>query len=304
MPASSHADTLAFLRESLDTEPEGLSYSPQGITRMVHRALPPWGAIECVRVAEGPHRFEMRRDLHQFVLYHPGAVSDGEVSIDGQRLAGARMLDQIIDFVPGRALFEGWTGERARIGYVLVSVDDAQLSRICPSYQPQQDLKPLISCHDVFLRGLLERLCLVAGESDTETLYLESLVMLLMHEVRKLQRLPEGLPAGAGELGSLQRQRLDDYIGASLASEIRLADLSNLVNLSPYHFSRVFRRSYGMSPYQYLLHCRVERAKELIGTSDRSLLQIALDTGFAGASQFSRTFRRIVGLAPSELRRP
>ncbi|AJO78301.1 AraC family transcriptional regulator [Pseudomonas sp. MRSN 12121] len=304
MSAASDADTLEFLRESLDTEPEGLSYSPQGITQMIHRPLPPWGVIECVRVAEQPHRFEMRRSQHQFVLYHQGAVSDGEVSIDGQRMAGARMLDQVIDFVPAGVVFEGWTGERARIGYVLVSIDDEQLSEISPAYQPQQNLNPLISCHDVFLRGLLERLYRVTRAAGTETLYLESLVMLLMYEVCKLQQLPDNLPASDGMLGVQQRQRLDDYIRSALASDVRLADMSNVVNLSPYHFSRVFRRSYGMSPYQYLLHCRIERAKALISTSDRSLLQIALDTGFAGASQFSRTFRRIVGLAPSELRRP
>lgn len=85
---------------------------------------------------------------------------------------------------------------------------------------------------------------------------------------------------------------------------MRLADLSNIVNLSPYHFSRVFRRTFAMSPYQYLLQCRVNRARHLITTTHRSLLDIALDTGFVGASQFSRAFRRIIGQAPSELRRP
>ena len=115
---------------------------------------------------------------------------------------------------------------------------------------------------------------------------------------------PRVVPVNTGEFGPVQRQRLTDYIEASLADEVRLADLSNIVNLSPYHFSRVFRRTFGMSPYQYLLLCRVNRAKHLITTTDRSLLDIALDTGFAGASQFSRAFRRIVGQAASQLRRP
>jgi AraC family transcriptional regulator len=220
------------------------------------------------------------------------------------RQAGARALDQLIDFIPAGALFEGWTGERARVGYVLVSVDEDQLAEVCPTYHAQKDLKPLISCHDRFLRGLLERLDQVVRDGRTDTLYLETLVMLLMQEVRSLQQLPEALPANAGELGLVQRQRLTEYIEASLANEVRLADLSNIVNLSPYHFSRVFRRTFGMSPYQYLLLCRVNRAKHLITTTDRSLLDIALDTGFAGASQFSRAFRRIVGQSASELRRP
>jgi len=304
MSSSPHADVQAFLDEAVESEPEGLTYTPSGISQMIHRTLPPWGAIECVQVAHRPHQFEMRRQQHQFVLYRQGSVSDGEVSIDGLRQAGARALDQLIDFIPAGSLFEGWTGERARIGYVLVSVDEDQLAGVCPTYRVQKDLKPLISCHDGFLRGLLERLDQTVRDGKTDTLYLETLVMLLMQEVRSLQQLPEVSPANAGELGLVQRQRLTEYIEASLANEVRLADLSNIVNLSPYHFSRVFRRTFGMSPYQYLLLCRVNRAKHLITTTDRSLLDIALDTGFAGASQFSRAFRRIVGQSASELRRP
>ena len=304
MASSPHADVQAFLDEAVESEPEGLTYTPARISHMIRRELPPWGVIECVQVAHRPHRFEMRRQYHQFVLYRQGSVSDGEVSIDGLRLAGPRALDQFIDFIPAGSLFEGWTGERARVGYVLVSVDEDQLAKACPSYRVQADLKPLISCHDGFLRGLLERLDHVVRRGRTDTLYLETLVMLLMQEVCSLQQLPEVAPVNTGELGLAQRQRLTDYIEASLANEVRLADLSNIVNLSPYHFSRVFRRTFGMSPYQYLLLCRVNRAKHLISTTDRSLLDIALETGLAGASQFSRAFRRIVGQSPSELRRP
>ncbi|CAN2966103.1 MULTISPECIES: helix-turn-helix domain-containing protein [Pseudomonas] len=304
MSSLPHADVQAFLDEAVESEPQGLTYTPPRISQMIRRALPPWGTIECVQVAHRPHRFEMRRSQHQFVLYRQGSVSDGEVSIDGLRLAGPRALDQFVDFIPAGALFEGWTGERARVGYVLVSVDEDQLAAVCPTYRVQTDLKPLISCHDAFLRGLLERLDQVVHGGKTDALYLETLVMLLMQEVRALQQLPEVVPVNTGEFGPVQRQRLTDYIEASLADEVRLADLSNIVNLSPYHFSRVFRRTFGMSPYQYLLLCRVNRAKHLITTTDRSLLDIALDTGFAGASQFSRAFRRIVGQAASQLRRP
>lgn len=304
MSFSPHADVQAFLDEAVESEPEGLIYTPPQISQMIRRELPPWGAIECVQVVQRAHRFEMRRQQHQFVLYRQGAVSDGEVSIDGLRLAGPRALDQLIDFIPAGCLFEGWAGERARVGYVLVSIDEERLAAACPSYRVQKDLKPLISCHDGFVRALLERLDQVVRGGKTDTLYLETLVMLLMQELRVLQQLPEVVLVNAGELGRAQRQRLVDYIEASLAKEVRLADLSNIVNLSPYHFSRIFRRTFGMSPYQYLLLCRVNRAKHLITTTDRSLLDIALATGFAGASQFSRAFRRIVGQSASELRRP
>ena len=83
-----------------------------------------------------------------------------------------------------------------------------------------------------------------------------------------------------------------DYIDTHLAQDIKLADLAQLLSMSQYHFSRLFKQSLGVSPYQYLLQQRVERAKHLLPHTDRLITTIALDCGFNSHSHLSKQFRQ------------
>ena len=75
------------------------------------------------------------------------------------------------------------------------------------------------------------------------------------------------------------------------------------MRLSPAHFSRAFRTSFGCSPLEYVTRRRMERAQGLMLSTDIPLSQIALDCGFADQAHFSRLFRRVVGESPRVWRR-
>ena len=83
---------------------------------------------------------------------------------------------------------------------------------------------------------------------------------------------------------------------------IKLADLAQLLDMSPFHFSRLFKRSIGMTPHQYLSQQRVERAKQLLKKSDRLIIDIALECGFSSHSHLSKQFRQITGITPKAYR--
>jgi AraC family transcriptional regulator len=85
-----------------------------------------------------------------------------------------------------------------------------------------------------------------------------------------------------------------DYINDALDQDIKLADLAQLLGMSQSHFSRLFKRSMGLSPHQYLLHQRVERAKQLLKYTNQSLVEIALACGFDSHSHLSRQFRQLI----------
>lgn len=103
---------------------------------------------------------------------------------------------------------------------------------------------------------------------------------------------------------SAQRQLLEEYIDAYLSQNITLPELANLFQFSVLHFKRLFRTTYGIAPYRYVLHQRVERAKELLHHgSQKSLHDIAGMCGFANQSHFSRHFKEIVGVSPGHFRR-
>jgi AraC family transcriptional regulator len=93
-----------------------------------------------------------------------------------------------------------------------------------------------------------------------------------------------------------------DYVGDNLAADLSLADIAREVGLSPYHFSRMFKISMGISPHQYVMRQRIERAKVLLKRTDLPVGVVAREVGFASSSHFAQQFRRLVGFAPSNLR--
>lgn len=87
-----------------------------------------------------------------------------------------------------------------------------------------------------------------------------------------------------------------------LSENLRLSDLAGLVDLSPFHFARLFRQAMGEPPGKYLLRRRTERAVELIKGSRLSLAEIAYRTGFSSQSHMTRRVKALTGTTPGRLR--
>jgi len=94
-----------------------------------------------------------------------------------------------------------------------------------------------------------------------------------------------------------------DYMNAHLSQNIELGELANLVELSKFHFLRLFRTACGVTPHDYLVRRRVEVATNILLHEDASLADVAYRLGFADQSHFTRHFRRITGASPGRLRR-
>ena len=134
----------------------------------------------------------------------------------------------------------------------------------------------------------------------------ESLANLLaVHLLRHLSA-PRRLERGRD--GVLPRGRLRavvEYIEEHLDGGPTLAQLAAVVGLNPYHFARQFKAATGLPPHQYVILRRVERAKQLLQAgTDLSLAEVALRAGFSDQSQFSRHFKRLVGVTPGQFRTP
>jgi AraC-like DNA-binding protein len=106
-----------------------------------------------------------------------------------------------------------------------------------------------------------------------------------------------------GGLSGWQRRAVADHIEANIGAPLRLGALAQLVRLSPYHFARAFKQSFGVPPHRYHVGRRIARAKDLLGDPDNSVTAIARELGFAETSSFSSTFRRVTGASPSDFRR-
>jgi AraC family transcriptional regulator len=128
------------------------------------------------------------------------------------------------------------------------------------------------------------------------------LCALAVHLQRNYAVVP---PKGAKPGNGLPRPRLNrvlEYIEANFNREIALTALADTAGMSPHYFSELFKQSVHFSPYQYVLRRRIEHARELLREPDVSVFEAAVRCGFSDQSQFTKLFRRVVGVTPTGYR--
>jgi AraC-like DNA-binding protein len=96
--------------------------------------------------------------------------------------------------------------------------------------------------------------------------------------------------------------RAKDLADARYFEPLEVDDLARAAGLSKAHFSREFRRTFGESPYVYLLTRRLERAAALLRDTDRSVAEVCLDVGLQGVGSFTTSFKRMYGMTPTAYR--
>jgi AraC family transcriptional regulator len=134
-------------------------------------------------------------------------------------------------------------------------------------------------------------------------LYIESLAnVLAVHLIRQYTATQPQPPIYEGGLPQRQLSQVVDYINDHLEQDIKLADLAALLAMSQFHFSHMFKKAIGTSPYQYLLQQRIERAKQLLKEGDCSIMEIAFLCGFNSHSHLSKQFRQLTGMTPKSYR--
>ncbi|CAL9657473.1 helix-turn-helix domain-containing protein [Streptomyces sp. enrichment culture] len=97
--------------------------------------------------------------------------------------------------------------------------------------------------------------------------------------------------------------RARDLMDRCYAQPLDVPALARIAHVSPAHFARTFRATFGETPHSYLQRRRVERAMFLLRESDHSVTEICFEVGFSSTGTFSRTFRGIVGHCPRDYRK-
>ena len=94
-----------------------------------------------------------------------------------------------------------------------------------------------------------------------------------------------------------------DFMRHAYQRPISLPDISAQANLSPYHFQRVYKRTFQETPHEFLTRLRIERAKTLLARGSHNVTEACFEVGFSSLGSFSTLFAHRVGLSPSEYRR-
>lgn len=165
------------------------------------------------------------------------------------------------------------------------------------------DLKEIVYADDPAMTCLLGRyftLCETPG-AHPALLGEEVLFSILDRLVTCYNGYTRKPVAVTGGLSTHHRRRVRDLIGSALESPLSIATLAAAVNLSPHHFARMFKESFGVSPAQYILQARISHAKQLL-QGDDTLASIAAQTGFSQQSHMTMQFRRATGATPAHYR--
>lgn len=187
------------------------------------------------------------------------------------------------------------------------------LSGIGEAFEAEKDqqapLKPMFRVFDQELTNLLHQLHTESAHNELgRDLVTSSLILLIATRIyrksSKVSPAQEHLDVASRSFSHKDQLRSIELINDRLDESISLAELAGEFKLSPYHFSRVFKRATGFPPHEYQLQQRISRARELLTQQfEKTIAEIANELGFSDESHFRRHFKRIVGTTPGRFRK-
>lgn len=176
----------------------------------------------------------------------------------------------------------------AQVGYDVFSSDRLEL---IPHLATLSD--PFVQQIGFALKMSLE----IDGKSSC--LYADAIAhALVVHLLARYSTHSRQIKSIVGGFTQAQWKQIVDFIHANLDRNIHLTELAEIVQFSSYHFAHVFKKSTHTSPHQYLISCRIERAKQLMAMGNLSIAAIAQTVGFASQGHFTYHFKRLVGVTP------
>jgi AraC family transcriptional regulator len=125
---------------------------------------------------------------------------------------------------------------------------------------------------------------------------------LTSYLIRRYSTVAEARPPLSEGLPAHRLRAVLDHIHTHLEDSLTVVELAGMVRMSPQHFANLFRRSTGLAPHRYVLGRRIERAEHLLSTTDLSLAEVTLESGFASQSHFTDVFRKMLGTTPRRYR--
>jgi AraC family transcriptional regulator len=258
-----------------------------------------WNGLTFIHYCHPPHETVEHRLLqHSLVITDPKSCFQAERRLDG-RLKHYAHGQGRVDVIP--AFLSHRTNWDQEVEFSVIAICPTLLNQATQELMPYEiELIPQVSIDDPVIQQLALALKLeIQTGCMSGRLYGELLGRALA--ARLVQNYAVSKPSFAFKVNGLPQSQLNqvmDYVKANLTEDLSILDLATLTSMSESHFSRSFKQSVGISPYQYLMQQRVERAKQLLEKRSISISTIALDCGFANQTHLTKVFRQITGTTP------
>ena len=243
-------------------------------------------------------RHWVRHDQAFAMMLRPGSIEWGS----------KRFALKKFDYAAGDlALCDRHVGEWVglmNVSHLQLGISDAALMACSDGAYGEVELRPQRKFADSRLSALVAaaRAEMVAG-FPSGRLFLDSVeqaMAVTLVNGHAVKHRPVQMYRGG--LGSARLRRIKELVHAKLEDDLSLGELAQSVGLSTAHFARMFRKSTGETPHQFVLRQRVERAKAMLRAPDARVLDVAVACGFKTQQHFAQVFRDVCRISPTEYR--
>jgi AraC family transcriptional regulator len=169
---------------------------------------------------------------------------------------------------------------------------------------PHARLRDASAFNDEGLNSLLGLLRTELMRREASPRFVEGIAQAIaIHLAREYGEMAEESHGSSPSLPGYKLRQIMDWMAEHLTEEFSLDRLAAQAGLSKFHFQRLFKAATGVSPSHYHINLRMEEARRLLRETRMSVVDVALEVGYANPSHFARLFRRETGLSPSDYRR-
>ena len=246
---------------------------------------------------------EYAHTRHMLLVHNPNLTVQAERWFDGRRQQEQFSGGNSIVIVPATVLHQANWQQESPFSLLFIEPDRLiQVARESIAADRVQ-LMPHHAMHDPFIEQIGRSLTAELDNQLNSRLFADSLTIALsIHLLRHYSDWQQPLREDTGGLPRRKLQQALEYINEYLAADLTITAIADELEMSPSYFSRLFRQSMGVPPYQYVMRQRVERAKYLLRTTSLSVAAIAAQVG-SNQNQLTIQFCKFAGTTPSSYRR-
>ncbi|MFQ4144587.1 AraC family transcriptional regulator [Chlorogloeopsis sp. ULAP02] len=254
-------------------------------------------------------KFEITEHQHTMHVIAQGVASSSSSDLSGERWLDGKLKRETrnhgdIAIIPAGISHRcNWN---TSVQFIILAIESALLKQVGQDWVDCDRIELIpdfMTRQDVLLQGIF---CALREELESKKiggyLLIDSIkTTLAIHLLRNYCTTQPKLSTHTDGLSTLKLQQVKEYINEHLEQDVKLSEIAAIAQMSQYHFLRLFKQSMGVTPHQYILQCRIDKAKYLLQHSELSIADIAVRVGFCDQSHLTRYFKRIVGVTPKQL---
>src|SRR5687767_430823 len=281
-----------------------IEWKSEKVSPYLFKHVGEWPGIRVHRAHVLPGRIlEHTNTFHEVNVAISGSLTTEKISANGKHIATEGCDGNLCITPAGQPISAIWNKPLDNMG---ITLDAGFIERTAleNGFATGFEFAEVYKQSDPLIQQL--GLTLLA-EADSATpsgrLFSDSLIQTLtLHLLTHYGTSKPTLRNVTGGLPGHKLRRIKEFINANLEDDLSLAEISAVAGLSQFHFARAFRKSTGLTPQQFLMRQRIERAKELLSNDDLPIVEVSLRSGFKNQSHFTSLFRKFTRLTPKTWR--